>query len=136
MHGSRQYPATDRVSLWLVFLLLLGLSSTPAFAQNKIVTLVSDPFPPHAMDEAERKGYVTEMVIKILEDAGYQAEYIKVPFKRALLGLKRGTYDGLLAVSPGRPGYIYTDNSFGTSVTSLFVAKDNAPIMRVETNFI
>jgi polar amino acid transport system substrate-binding protein len=41
------------------------------------------------------------------------------------LGLERGTYDGLLAVSPGRPGYIYTDNSFGTSVTSFFVAKDS-----------
>lgn len=109
----------------LIFLLLFGLSYQPALAQNSIVKLVSDPFPPYVMNEADSKGYVTEMVLIILEDAGYQAEYINVPFKRALLGLERGTYDGLLAVSPGRPGYIYTENSFGTSQTSFFVTKDS-----------
>ena len=126
MDLPQQSCATHTVSLWLVVLLLFGLTYQPAVAQNKIVTLVSDPFPPYVMDDPERKGYVTEIVIKILEDAGYQARYIKVPFKRALLGLERGTYDGLLAVSPGRPGYIYTENSFGTSLTSFFVAKDSA----------
>jgi ABC-type amino acid transport substrate-binding protein len=77
------------------------------------------------MNEADTKAYVTERVIKILEDTGYIAKYINTPFKRALLGLENGQYDGLLAVSPGRPGYIYTENSFGTSQTSLFVAKDS-----------
>lgn len=125
MRESRQYAATNRMSLWLVVLLVFGLACPPAVAQGNVVKLVSDPFPPYVIDNGERKGYVTEMVIKILEDAGYQAKYIKVPFKRALLGLQRGTYDGLLAVSPGRPGYIYTDNSFGTSLTSFFVMKNS-----------
>jgi hypothetical protein len=59
------------------------------------------------MNEADTRAYVTARVIKLLEDAGYIAKYINTPFKCALLGLENGQRDGLLAVSPGRPGYIY-----------------------------
>jgi polar amino acid transport system substrate-binding protein len=125
MNVSKKFSAPKKLCQCLIFLLLFGLSFQPALAQTNVVKLVSDPFPPYVMNEADTRGYVTEMVIKILEDAGYIAKYINIPFKRALLGLENGQYDGLLAVSPGRPGYIYTENSFGTSQTSFFVAKDS-----------
>lgn len=125
MNSFQQDVLGQRLCRRLVMALLFCLASPQAVAQSQVVRLVSDPYPPYVMDEADRKGYVTEMAIRILEDAGYQAEYINVPFKRALLGLERGTYDGLLAVSPGRPGYIYTQHAFGISQTSFFVAKDS-----------
>jgi polar amino acid transport system substrate-binding protein len=106
------------------FALVALLSAQVAMAQAKSVKVVSDPYPPYVMDEPDRKGFVTEMTLKILRDAGYEAEYINVPFTRALVGLERGLYDGLLAVSPGRAGFIYPEDAFATSVTSFFVLKN------------
>ena len=99
----------DRVlsRLSAAFALVALLSAQVAMAQAKSVKVVSDPYPPYVMDEPDRKGFVTEMTLKILRDAGYEAEYINVPFTRALVGLERGLYDGLLAVSPGRAGFVY-----------------------------
>jgi polar amino acid transport system substrate-binding protein len=84
-----------------IFALVLGLLGHACNAASKIVILVSDPYPPYVMDGPGDQGYVAEMAIKILQDAGYQAQFIKVPFSRALRGLDKGNYDGLLAVSRG-----------------------------------
>ena len=117
--------ARSRLLVQSIFALLLALSSQASIGKSKIVKLVSDPYPPYVMDGPEGQGYVTEMAIKILHKAGYQAEYIAVPFRRAILGLDDGTYDGLLAVSPGRTGFVYPENGFGTSQTFFFVLKSN-----------
>jgi polar amino acid transport system substrate-binding protein len=116
---------TKRILVGSIFSLVLGLSCQVSMAQNKIIKLVSDPYPPYVMDEGDNKGYITEMAIKIFQNAGYQAEYINVPFKRAIAGLEDGKYDGLLAVSPGRANFVYPDIGFGTLQTSFFVPKDS-----------
>ncbi len=113
---------------WLAVLALLGsLWLHPAQADDRIVKLVSDPYPPYVLDEeSQNKGYITDMALKILHDAGYQAQYINVPYNRALMGMEKGLYDGLLAVSPGRENYLYPEKAFGTSQTAFFVVKTSA----------
>jgi polar amino acid transport system substrate-binding protein len=103
--------------------LALGLAHLPSWGQNKTVILVSDTYPPYVMDEGADKGYITEMAIKVFQNAGYKAQYVNVPFKRALVGLGNGDYDGLLAVSPGRKNFVYPKNAFGLSQTTFFALK-------------
>ena len=107
-------------------LLVSALWSQSAFGQvKKTVKLVSDPYPPYVMDEPARKGFVTDIALKAFKDAGYDAEYINVPYKRALAGLDEAIYDGLLAVSPGRKNYIYPEASLGNVQTIFFVRKES-----------
>lgn len=126
MHNFKISPARSRLLVQSIFALMLGLLGHASNARANIVTLVSDPYPPYVMDGPDGQGYVVDMAIKILHDAGYQAQYVKVPFSRALLGLDKGIYDGLLAVSPGRKDFVYPENGFGTSQTFFFVLKDSS----------
>jgi polar amino acid transport system substrate-binding protein len=126
MNTSREAASRWGAGLLAALSATVMLASSGALAQSKSVKLVSDPYPPYVMDEPNSKGFVTEMAIKILKDAGYQAEYVNVPYKRALAGLDEGAYDGLLAVSPGREGYTYPENGFGTLQTAFFVMKSSA----------
>ena len=62
-------------------------------------------------------------MIKSPDDS--EAEYKNVPFKRALAEIERGNFTGLLALSPGREKYLFTENSMGYFKNQFFVRADS-----------
>ena len=93
--------------------------------ESEKLIFVSDPYEPYVMDEPNYKGYITEMVLEIFNNAGFDAEYRNVPFQRALVELESGNYTGLLAVSVGREGYVYPENAMGVFKNEFFVRNDS-----------
>ena len=104
---------------------LLSLLSCAEIKAGEKIIFVSDPYPPYVIDGGHGKGYVTDMVLLIFKKAGFEAEYKNVPFKRALAEIERGNFTGLLALSPGREKYLFTENSMGYFKNQFFVRADS-----------
>ena len=109
----------------IVFGALLSMLSCAEIKAGEKVIFVSDPYPPYVIDGGQRKGYVTDMVLLVFKKAGFDAEYKNVPFKRALAEIERGNFTGLLALSPGRENYLFTENSMGYFKNQFFVRADS-----------
>lgn len=102
--------------------------STCSVPSNQALIFVSDPYPPYVMDgKAGHQGFVADIVLKVFHEAGYKsAVYVDVPYARALRGIKKGVYTGLLAVAPGRPNYVYPTRSFMGYFRNQFFVRENA----------
>ncbi|MGQ7960650.1 substrate-binding periplasmic protein [Pseudomonas sp. SP16.1] len=76
---------------WLLLLLL-----SPALAAGDSLRLVANPWPPFNDQTLPGNGLSSELVEQALHRAGYDSQYLEVPWQRTLLGLKRGHYDVLI----------------------------------------
>jgi polar amino acid transport system substrate-binding protein len=92
----------------------LFLVSTSAGADT--LRLVSNAWPPYSDQRLPEGGLSVDLVRTALGRAGYQVHYIEVPWERALLGLKGGTYD-LLSGWPAtkRAGYVRSARPYLTN---------------------
>jgi len=87
-------------------------------AKSAEIVAVSDEWCPYNCEpDSDRPGYVVEVAAEILADAGHTLKYLKVPWARALLGMKRGRYHIALGAykRPGRK-FIYPSETVGKSV--------------------
>ncbi|MEK0361219.1 substrate-binding periplasmic protein [Pseudomonas sp. CBC3] len=73
--------------LWLALL----LASTSLSAD--VLRLAGNAWPPYTDRRLPEDGLSVELIRTALGRAGYRIEYIEVPWERALLGLKTGSYD-------------------------------------------
>lgn len=74
-------------------LLMLLLISTSAAADT--LRLAGNIWPPYTDQSLPEGGLSVEIIRTALGRAGYRVEYVEVPWARALLGLRNGTYDML-----------------------------------------
>ena len=79
-----------------IVVIIQGEMNEIVFAQEKKITLATDPWPPYYGPDLENQGYFTELSKKAFQRAGYQCEVMFVPWKRALEMAKAGHYDGVL----------------------------------------
>lgn len=77
--------------LWLT----LWLVSTSAWADT--LRLAGNIWPPYTDRHLYADGLSVDLIRTALGRAGYQVDYFEVPWERAVLGLKNGTYDMLNA---------------------------------------
>ncbi|GCA54239.1 bacterial extracellular solute-binding proteins, family 3 [Pseudomonas sp. SCT] len=73
----------------LGLILLLASASLPA----EVLRLAGNPWPPYTDRSLPGEGLSVELIRTALGRGGYQVEYIEVPWERALLGLRKGSYD-------------------------------------------
>lgn len=73
--------------LWLVLL----LASTSISAE--VLRLAGNVWPPYTDRRLLNDGLSVDLIRAALGRAGYQVVYIEVPWERALLGLRNGSYD-------------------------------------------
>ncbi|TLX60764.1 amino acid ABC transporter substrate-binding protein [Stutzerimonas nosocomialis] len=91
-----------RASSWLLLLILLVAG--PASAQP--LRLAASPWPPYTDQRLPGNGLAVELVTTALRRAGYEVEYVEVPWSRVMHGLVRGDYDLTSAwYSPKRLGF-------------------------------
>jgi polar amino acid transport system substrate-binding protein len=79
---------------WIRHFLLLTaflLSTTTTSAQ--VLRLAGNSWPPYTDQRLPGGGLSVELIRSALGRAGYQVDYIEVPWERAVLGLKHGNYD-------------------------------------------
>jgi len=70
-------------------ILLLASASLPA----EVLRLAGNVWPPYTDRSLPGEGLSVELIRTALGRGGYQVEYIEVPWERALLGLRNGSYD-------------------------------------------
>jgi len=70
-------------------ILLLASASLPA----EVLRLAGNVWPPYTDCSLPGEGLSVELIRTALGRGGYQVEYIEVPWERALLGLRNGSYD-------------------------------------------
>ena len=80
-----------------IFLLVLAaMLFLPLFAQNKVITIAGDPWPPFLDPENPTNGLSVEIVNAAFETQGYETEIKYMPWARAINGVKEGDYDILV----------------------------------------
>ncbi|WP_044871119.1 transporter substrate-binding domain-containing protein [Pseudomonas sp. LFM046] len=86
-----------------LFALLLALSS----ANAETLRMAADVWPPFTDARLPGNGLASELVSAALKRAGHRAEYVEVPWARALRGLQMGDYDLIVNAwySDERAGY-------------------------------
>ncbi|MFL9814225.1 transporter substrate-binding domain-containing protein [Stutzerimonas sp. VN223-3] len=80
------------------------ISTTTTHAE--VLRLAGNVWPPYTDQRLSGGGLSVELVRTALGRAGYQVDYIEVPWARAVLGLKRGNYD-MLNVWPSTHHTVY-----------------------------
>lgn len=82
-----------------VTLVLLAIAASLAWAgepdQARVLRIAYNEFPPiaHHNDSGEASGLIIDMTRKVVEEAGYQPEFLFLPISRIYLYLKNGTVD-------------------------------------------
>ncbi len=104
------------LAAWIIVLLM---ASASVHADERVVTLVSDPWPPYVLGETggvATGGIGVELLRAIFDRVdGVRLELPLVPWNRALRAVQQGTQDGfgILLRTPEREAYlVYTDAVF------------------------
>ena len=114
--------------------LLLGMGLGPllwpqnSFGSTKSLVFRADEWCPYNCNprQAERPGYMVEVLKKILEPRGYQIIYELSPWPRALEDARKGAIAGVFGADKVEgEGLLLPKNSFGKSETGFFVKADN-----------
>ena len=89
------------------------------------VTLVADEWPPfNGKPGAEKEGYMVDIAREIFEARGYTVEYKLVPWKRAILGTREGTYSGAIGASKtDAEGFIFPAEELARNFLAFYVKK-------------
>ena len=104
---------SESIRIWLLMGLMLGIFCWSAtLSAQQTLTMVSDPWPPYVQGElgtTADSGIAVELVTEIfnrIDKVDLQIQVI--PWKRALLEVERGFYDGipLLLKTPERENYL------------------------------
>ncbi len=76
-----------------LLILIMLLTSTSTMAE--VLRLAGNVWPPYTDHQLPEDGLSADIIRTALGRAGYRVEYVQVPWERALLGLRNGTYDML-----------------------------------------
>jgi len=96
--GFREVRFTVRFCVW-VSMALLAIVASSSMAETggkgQVVTIAYNEFPPfaHHTESGEASGLIIEMTRKVVEEAGYEPEFLFLPISRIYLYLKNGTVD-------------------------------------------
>lgn len=87
--------AEQNLVKWIRLSLLLTALMVSTTTSAEVLRLAGNIWPPYTDQRLPGGGLSVELIRTALGRAGYQVEYIEVPWARAVLGLKRGSYDML-----------------------------------------
>ncbi|MFC3092755.1 hypothetical protein DRW07_00880 [Alteromonas sediminis] len=113
-----------------IVLLILSLFAKLSHAET--ITIVADAWPPYNITpNTSSPGYIVEVAEEVLSNAGYQIEYIKMPWNRAVKAARSGKFHGIIgATKPDAPDFIFPDNEQGVSEYTFFTIKESDWVYR------
>lgn len=96
--GYREVPLPVRLLIWAagaLMAMVASLSYAQTDRESSVVTIAYNEFPPlvHQTQAGEPSGLIIDMTRKVVEEAGYQPEFLFLPISRVYLYLKNGTVD-------------------------------------------
>jgi polar amino acid transport system substrate-binding protein len=62
---------------------------------TKIMTFATVNWEPYAADNLPGNGFTSEILAEVCKKAGYEAKFVFLPWKRAMLAVEQGNYDAL-----------------------------------------
>ncbi len=94
----------------------------PASAMETI-TIAADEWPPFTCDpESGDEGYIIDIARAVFEPLGYQVEYALMPWSRALLFVKQGSFTAAAGVEPSEmEGLVLPVETVGITANDFFV---------------
>jgi len=109
----------------LGFILISILTVTSVLAET--ITLAADQWPPfNGVPNSESEGYMVDVVREIFEKKGISVIYINVPWKRAVIGARRGTYTGIIGASKiDAEGFVFPKEELARNILAFYVKKGN-----------
>lgn len=87
---------------WIILILLIICSSIDAFAEERLVKVAGDPYPPWTEGEAgstTTKGIAVKIVEELFRRLNMKTRFVIYPFQRALERIENGEEDVILMVS-------------------------------------
>ena len=117
----------------VVFLLVTGISTHVAAENLMTISLVEDPWPPYIegnVGEQASGGKLIELYREVFKQIeGVEAEYLLMPWKRALLEVEHGRQDGIMALfkTPERAEVMDFTAPIFTGRTMLWYAPSKYP---------
>jgi len=96
--GDAKIRLPVQLSMWVI-MVLLAITASFAWADppgpDQVLRIAYNEFPPfaHQTESGEASGLIIDMTRKVVEEAGYQAEFMFLPISRIYLYLKNGTVD-------------------------------------------
>lgn len=111
----------------LILAMILMLMSGLVYA-NKIVTTVSDPWPPFVFDDGLNDGIAVEIVREALKTQGYEIQHQNVPWARALHGTREGTYDLITSIwmsEERKNDYFYSKHFMNNTIRFIKLKDDD-----------
>jgi polar amino acid transport system substrate-binding protein len=120
-----------RVLFAYIFFCVYLLELTPSLlAQEKVITLEGDSWPPYVMDPAGgRNGFMVDMAVAALAQSGYEVKYKDMPWSRALEDTEKGKTDGAVGIYYSdalHRKFIVPTEEMGISINKFFVRGDSA----------
>jgi ABC-type amino acid transport substrate-binding protein len=100
-------PAPHRLAFAAALALLLALFAAPGPAMARVVTLATLDWAPYISPHLPGQGYVAAIAREALARSGLEAQFVFLPWLRAVEGAQDGHYDGYL------PAYADADATRG-----------------------
>ena len=110
----------------LMFLAMVFVCSNPISAQQKSLAIATVEYPPYSSKSLPEYGYVNHIVSTAFENAGYDVNFVFLPWSRALHGAKAGDFDlvSYANYNEARTADFIHSTSFGEE-TIVFLANKN-----------
>ena len=107
---------------WVLLSIWIALLAGSALAADRTVTLVADKWCPfNCSDERQNRGILVERGAAALAVSGIAVEYIEMPWSRAIIGVRDGTYDGIVGAGPAEtPDFHFPPEPLGFARHSFF----------------
>ncbi len=81
--------------LFLLMILIAAIMVGRSFAQGRVLVTAANPYPPFLDPSSPKEGLAIELLRAAFKTQGYDLKWEKVPWARAMLGVKNWTYDFL-----------------------------------------
>jgi len=95
-------------------------------AQAEHIKIASIDWPPQLMPNAEKPGYIREIITQVFKDSPYQLQIKTYPWSRAIHLVSNGKADALLAPAKiEAPGLLYPVNEVGLQRMCFFTKADS-----------
>ena len=106
---------------------LMMLAFLPICVLGQTISLVADEWPPFNTSDPVNEGFMVEVARAIFANEGIKLDYRIIPWKRALVGTRKGEYDGIIgATKVEAPDFVFPEEELVQSFLSFFTLKNSS----------
>jgi polar amino acid transport system substrate-binding protein len=111
-----------------VKLLFLFILFFPLYSMADTIIIVGDAWCPYNCTDQENPGFLIQLAQTIFKKSGHTVQYSMVPWKRAKMGIRDGTYDAIVGMSKNEETenlYVFPTIEMAESQFCFYAANDS-----------